>query len=82
MPAYRILLIGGPEDGDSLVVPHPYYLLTTGAGNRYEAELDAAGEPVTEDGDGGADVECVTPSGDAFAPALRTIRMHYAGRAR
>lgn len=75
---YRILLLGGPEDGDSLIALNPWYETTTDKGNVYRAGRDAEGQPVMEDGDRGDGViQGVTQEGEVFSPPVKTIRMTF-----
>lgn len=74
---YRILLIGGPEDGDQLIAQKPWYNVTTHSGNVYTAERDEDGQPIMEDGDAGSGmIEAITEDG-SFSPLVSTIRMTF-----
>lgn len=75
--AYRLLLLGGPCDGDSLVVANPWFRCEV-RGSLYLADLDDDGQPVMSEGDDGdSEVICVTADGDSFPPPVKTIRLKY-----
>ncbi len=80
--AYRILLFGGPSDGDTLVAVNPWFECNIG-GHLYRADLLPDGQPVAEpfDVDTVVLIEVVTPGGDVYTPPLQTIKMYYQGRA-
>lgn len=76
--AYRILLLGGPDDGETLIAHNPWYQVTTDRGNVYLAEQDDEGQPLMEEGDSlGGNIETITCNGDVYSPSVATIRMSY-----